>query len=141
MKTKLYIPLMLSSITTATRPVYVEKLRALKADTVWIDPDRYTLFLRDRTGEMERLREQISYFREQGFEVGIWIQAFGFGNDLPAEADGIADTWTKLRSVFGGIAGDAFCPEDPAFMKTYLDWVKDVAACTPDLLMLDDDLC
>jgi hypothetical protein len=43
--------------------------------------------------------------------------------------------------MYGGEAGDAFCPEDPAFMEVYLSWVKDMAACAPSLLMLDDDLC
>ena len=141
MKTKLYVPLMLSSITPETRPLYAKDLRAMEVNTVWLCPDRYTLFLSDRAEEMARLREHIAYFKEQGFEVGAWIQAFGFGDGLPVEADGVADTWTKLRSMGGLVVGDAFCPEDPSFMNAYLAWVKDVAGCAPTLLMLDDDLC
>ena len=141
MKTKLYVPLMLSSITPDTRPLYVRDLRAMEADVMWIAPDRYTLFLPDRTFLMEQIREHIAYFRNAGLEVGLWIQAFGFGDGLPEMADGVTETWTKLRSMYGGEAGDAFCPEDPAFMAVYLDWVKDMAACSPSLLMLDDDLC
>ena len=141
MKTKLYVPLMLSSITPDNRPLYVRDLHAMEADAVWIAVDRYPLFLSDRDDLMEELREHITYFREEGFEVGLWIQAFGFGDGLPAMADGMTDSWTKLRSMYGGEAGDAFCPEDPAFMTAYLAWVKDMAACGPTLLMLDDDLC
>ena len=141
MMTKLYVPLMLSSITPDTRPLYARDLHVMEADTVWIAPDRYTLFLPDRTDLIEELREHITYFREEGFEVGLWIQAFGFGDGLPAMADGMTDGWTKLRSMYGGEAGDAFCPEDPAFMTAYLTWVRDMAACGPTLLMLDDDLC
>jgi hypothetical protein len=141
MKTRLYVPLMLSSITPHTRALYARDLHAMEADVVWIAPDRYTLFLPDRTAVMEQIREHTAFFREAGFEVGLWIQAFGFGDGLPAVADGVTASWTKLRSMYGGEAGDAFCPEDPAFLEVYLSWVRDMAACAPSLLMLDDDLC
>ena len=141
MKTKLYVPLMLSSITPETRPLYAKGLRAMEADVAWIAPDRYTLFLPDRTSLTEQIREHTAYFREEGFEVGLWIQAFGFGDGLPEVADGVTDPWTKLRSLYSGEAGDAFCPEDPTFMAVYLSWIRDMASCAPSMLMLDDDLC
>ena len=60
MKTKLYVPLMLSSITPDTRPLYVRDLRAMEADVMWIAPDRYTLFLPDRTFLMLLLYQNYS---------------------------------------------------------------------------------
>ena len=93
----------------------------------------------DRSAALVSLEENLSYFRQNGLEVGFWIQAFGFGDPLGKKKV----SWTRLKSVTGRelAENDAFCPEDPAFMENYLAHVKEMAALHPDLLMLDDDLC
>lgn len=93
----------------------------------------------DRAAVLASLEENLSWFRRNGLEVGLWIQAFGFGDHLGKRKV----NWTRLKSVTGRelAENDAFCPEDPAFMECYLAHVKEMAAFHPDLLMLDDDLC
>lgn len=134
---KPHVPIMNSNVDENTRPVYLRQIREADADRVWIALDRYTFF-EDRTRDMERLRENLRYFEENGLEVGVWMQAFGFGDPLPYDKCG----WTRLRSV-GGISkeADMLCPEDPDFVAAYLEWVRDIARLSPKLIMLDDDLC
>lgn len=131
------VPIMNSNVNETTRPMLLEQIRGSAAERVWIALDRYTFFA-DRTRDMELLRENLRYFEENGFEVGVWMQAFGFGDPLPYDKCG----WTRLRSV-GGVSkeADMLCPEDPDFVAAYLDWVRDIASLSPRLIMLDDDLC
>ena len=137
---KLYIPIMNSNITEENRSAYAEQLRAVGADTVFIAMDYYTFFLDDRTALFEKTASHVRYFRDCGFGVGIWFQAFGFGAGATHAECEKTKHFTPLRSVCGNVC-QAFCPEDDAFMERYRLWVTDIARCAPDMMMLDDDLC
>lgn len=140
-KTPLYIPMMNSNVTAENRAWYDEQLQSAGADTVFIALDRYTFFAEDRKADMQNLSENVRFFREHGYRVGVWFQAFGFGVGLTAKEQEIAHGWTKLTSIMGHTSGDAFCPEDPAFLAHYRAWVLDITRTAPDMMMLDDDLC
>lgn len=130
------IPIMNSNTTEETRQSFLETLIASKARRLWIALDRSSLF--DRGDSLKRMEANIRFFEGHGFETGVWMQAFGFGDPLTLEQCG----WTRIHSVEGQIwPADAFCPEDPDFMKAYLKWVEDIAKLGPRLIMLDDDLC
>ena len=130
------IPVMNSNTNEKTRQDFLETLKASKAQRVWIAYDRSALF--ERGDSLKQLEENLRFFEEHGFEAGVWMQAFGFGDPLTLEQC----QWTRIRSVEGQIwEADALCPEDPEFMKAYLKWVEDIAKLSPRLIMLDDDLC
>ncbi|MBE6601648.1 MAG: hypothetical protein E7637_03980 [Ruminococcaceae bacterium] len=130
------IPVLNSNLNEATRNTLLNQARDAKADRIWIALDRSSLF--DRGDHLTRLCENLRFFEDHGFETGVWIQAFGFGEPLSYEKCG----WTRLRSVTGiSREADAFCPEDPSFTEAYLAWVRDIARLSPALIMLDDDLC
>ncbi len=131
------VPIMNSNIHPATRGQYLEQFRAAQVGRVWIALDRISLF--ERGDSMARLRSNIDYFQAAGYEVGVWVQAYGFGDPLPK---GAARDWTRICSLSGKqAAGDAFCPEDERFTAAYCDWVVDIAHTGARLIMLDDDLC
>ena len=131
-----HIPVMNSNIDPLQRKDLLKKLKEAKASRLWIAFDRETLFT-DRTDALALLKENLRYFEKAGIEAGVWFQAFGFGDPLKEPKN-----WVRIRSICGAEReGDAFCPEDPDFLKAYLDWVRDIAACKPSLMMLDDDLC
>ena len=131
------VPIMNSRVSEDTRGEYLRQIREANADRVWIALERRTLF-EDRADDLRRLSENLRFFEENGLSVGVWMQAFGFGDPLPYAECG----WTRLRSVTGiSKEIDAICPEDPAFIEAYTAWVRDVAKLSPRLIMLDDDLC
>ncbi len=137
----LAVPLMSRTLNPDTLPVYLKNLKAIAVQRVWIAVERDTLFVPDRE-TLDNAARAMAFFRENGLEVGIWIQALGFGDPYNETTRKIAGDWTHLTSVNGRtIDGDAFCPEDPRFMEAYCKWIRDVAALNPTLIMLDDDHC
>ena len=131
------VPLMNSNVTRENRERLLEQIQSSRAHRVWIAFDRRTLFS-DRAEELALLGENLRFFEAAGLEVGVWIQAFGFGEPLSYEKC----SWTRIRSVTGVSREiDAFCPEDGDFLAAYLSWVEDIARLAPSMIMLDDDLC
>lgn len=90
--------------------------------------------------EPERLARAISYFRNLGMEVGIWVNAFGHGSLLTHQTEKDVGDYTPIEDAHGGTAPVAFCPLDPRFSADYVRGIRTVAALKPDLIMLDDDL-
>lgn len=139
MKKRLYVPLMNENITAENRSVYAEMLKACGADFVFIATARENLFVND--GQVfSHLAENIRYFENSGFECGVWVQAFGFGaaarNHLVPR-----DKYTKIKSVTGNVAIDAFCPECERYTADYLAFIRRIAQAGIKMIMLDDDLC
>ena len=132
------VPVLNANIRPSDREKILSCLKEIGSRRFWIAWERSTLFLADRREALNCLRENVKYFQNAGLEVGVWIQAYGFGDPLSYEEC----SWTRLRSVTGKEKeADAFCPEDPDFTAAYRSWVSDVARISPDLIMLDDDLC
>lgn len=137
----LAVPIMNRQVTEKTRENYLEKLRKIGAERIWLAAERDLLFRDDREADLALIRENMAFFEKAGLEVGLWIQTLGFGDPFNARSQ-VAKEWTQLRSVDGKeIGGDAFCPEDPAFSERYCDWIKVLAGLHPKLIMLDDDHC
>ena len=145
MKQKLYVPIMNSAVNAQTRPKYFDMMSKLDADTVFIALDRGVFFARGekRKAALSSLSENISAFEKQGFEVGVWIQAFGFGDTLRGEDAYVARNYTRLRSVTGTQFenSDMLCPEDVGFTSDYVSFLRDIIAAGANIIMLDDDLC
>lgn len=145
MKEKLYVPLMNSAVRDDTREGYFSELARLHVNTVFLAFDRAAFFSRGekRAEYVRALAENISAFEGRGYNVGVWIQAFGFGDILCGESWKRAEKYTRLRSVTGKEIPDSdmFCPENECFVSDYLDWVRDIIGSGCKMLMLDDDLC
>ena len=116
---------------------YAEALEKSGAGMVFLamrrsfDPDRLE-------EDFRRLAENIRALRERGFEVGCWLQAFGFGNPLP---EGERADYEKITGMDGRTCGDAFCPTDPRYTAFMADLVRRAARAGAKVIMLDDDLC
>ena len=133
------VPITSRMLTPEYRPVYLRILRGMDAKRLWIVPDRNALFTQDRGEHLSQLQEQLTYFRDNGMETGLWITVLGFGNNIANRNI----PWTRLRSVTGIhlAEGDVFCPEDPDFLDAFLSYVQQLAGLDADLLMLDDEFC
>ena len=97
----LYIPLMNSSIREETREEYLNQLSKLNVTHIFLAVDRKVFFSRgeERDLQYRLLKDNIKFFQKNSYHVGIWTQAFGFGDMLPREYTDIAKDYTRLRSV------------------------------------------
>ncbi|MBR5529819.1 MAG: hypothetical protein IKU57_05035 [Oscillospiraceae bacterium] len=143
MENRLYVPLSSSFLKNDTvRAQAVEKLRTVGAKTVfltWING----YFLEDRSDEIALLRDNIKFFEEAGFEVGVWIRSFGYGTPMSGSEMERAKGFTRIKSI-GGYqrdSMDALCPENPNFMEFFLKFMGELLQAKPKMIMLDDDFC
>ncbi len=138
---RIYAPLWNENVTEQNREAYLSDLRQAGVCTVFLAMDRSLLFV-EHEQAWTHLSENLRFFRENGLEVGVWIQGFGFGDPIPAERTERLSHYTRLRSVGGKeTTGDALCPTDPLFVQSYERLLHRVAETRPDRIMIDDDLC
>ena len=137
---KLSIPLSMNTINDQSIWQYIDIAKQCKAERIFIcgyghfyETDS-TLYTSPQT-----LKKYISIFRENGFEVGVWVTAFGHGVALSHETDLPPAKYTQIQGINGEVGHLANCPLDPAFIEAYAEGIKRVAALSPDLIMLDDD--
>ena len=145
MKKGLYIPLWNSTVCADNRADYLAQLSTLSVERIFLAVERTPLFAKGeaRRAHLEHLRENVAVFTRADYRVGVWFNAFGFGNPLSDEEKELTKGYIPLRAVSGKerAGHDAFCPESEAFMTDYLALVRDLATSGVDMLMLDDDLC
>ncbi len=142
MKRKLYVPLWNTNTSEENLRSYLSDLSAVGADTVFLALDRSLHFADDRREMQATLTRNIARFRASGYTVGVWCSGFGYGNPPGAAEREAVSACTRLRSVSGIDApGDALCPEDPRFRAHILSLLRDIAKTSPDLIMIDDDMC
>ena len=146
MKPRFYypdVPIALSTLNRETKHTFLEMLQNVCAKRVWIccvDTFMDNDLDNDSGISLKDCAEYVRFFRENGLECGIWIRSLGFGTPMPPKAPKIS--WTRLTSVTGKAPEvDSFCPEDPDFVESYLKYVKEIAACGPQLIQLDDEHC
>ena len=118
---------------------YIKQLKKSSAQFVFLalrrtfDPDLIKTDLRS-------LGQNIKLLSDEGFDVGCWVQSFGFGNPLTESEQKLAD-FTRIRGLDGGVCGDAFCPTDPRYADFMRNTVIGVVKAGARYIMLDDDLC
>lgn len=84
----------------------------------------------------EKVRRQIEYFREKGYEIGIWAISFGHSAINPDDP-GLIDRFTPMESFDGGTG--ALCPMDERLVKAFCERSQMLARFNPDIIMFDDD--
>lgn len=138
---KVSVPVSLQTMNEKSLPVFVEEFRKAEVDRVFLlgltpfyKKDCYIY------KEPEKMEYLISYFKEHGFEVGVWEGAFGHGGVLSHDrASDYVGKFTRIEGVDGKTEEEAFCPLDETFQNCYYDCVKRLASMHPDIIMFDDD--
>ena len=106
------VPVMNSNITSKNRDKLLKQIKEAKASRIWVALDRYMLFS-NRSEDLKILNENIRFFEQNGFEVGVWMSSFGYGATLPVEDCYFSNdkcSWTRIRSVTGRCEEvDALC--------------------------------
>jgi hypothetical protein len=137
-----FVPLMNRQINEVNRMEYLKRLRDLDCSRFYIALERAVMFLDDREKDLKLLKENLEFFENEGFEVAVWLQAYGFGEPLSPDGEKMTQGLTHIKNSEGETKGDSFCPEDEGFMALYLGFIKDIIRVShPKQVMLDDDLC
>jgi len=138
---KLSVPLSLATLSETSLPVYIDEFRRANVERIFLI-ENTPLYLKNNpifTGT-SRLAYYISYFKKFGFEVGVWICAFGHGNLFASgkTRECFAEL-NKIKGVDGKTTDEGFCPLDTNLQQRFCKGVSLIAQMHPDLIMLDDD--
>lgn len=85
---------------------------------------------------LNKLKELISFFEENGFDTMVWMgETIGHDRiNKPTVDYGFTNIRNMERGVVAGI-----CPMDEAFSDTIANWAKNIALAGAKLILLDDD--
>ncbi len=137
----LSLPLINGQSTPATRPAFLHELRRAGIERVFICPGNPFGDEKKLDAEMALLTENINFYKENGFEVGVWIGGLGHGGTLSHEHAKAAQNYTLIVGLAsGGSSSDSFCPTDPDFFTMYSNYVRRLALAGAPMIMIDDDL-
>lgn len=136
---KISVPICMNTVNERTLPLYAQQFKACRAERVFLCGLGH-IYTKDTLlkTDPDNIARAISYFQEQGLEVGLWISAFGHGEALPFQAKAFCN-YTPIEGINGGHAPHAICPSDPRFLHDYREAIKQLASLKPDIIMLDDD--
>ena len=138
---KLSVPVMISTITEESLPIYLEEFRKAKVDRVFLSCSNafYTKF-NELDTDPEKIQYLIRFFKDNGFEVGIWTGSLGHGSILAHDTTReYTGNYTKIKGVDSRTAEEAFCPLDKNLQERFCNVIKILAGMHPDIIMLDDD--
>lgn len=129
MSYKLSVPVMCSTLDSYGREKYVEILKSIGADRVFLCPSGDVMYGGKYDAEVQSLKDNIGYMKEQGFEVGVWVWTFQFrgGN------------YTYMKSPLGKESLTSVCPTDTEYRKFMGKFIQMVAGFGIDIFMFDDD--
>lgn len=127
---KISVPVMNSNVTRENRKAVLAELRRFDAERVFLAMDFYTLDKNKQKIFFETLKDNCSFFKANGLEVGSWVWAF----ELPEKS-----TYRGMRTVSGEEHPERICPTDKEFVKFAQEYAKNFARCGVDIIMFDDD--
>lgn len=130
-------PLNTPTLKDEELPLYHEWFQKCDIKRVFLGLPNY-LFYKENYffSHEEKVKRQIEYFRERGYEIGIWAISFGHSRIDP-EDEGLLDKFTPMES-FEGEAG-ALCPMDEKLIRVFCERTQMLARFEPDIIMFDDD--
>ena len=132
---KLSVPLMSSSINKGNREEYLRQCKEAGVTRVFLAHESASYPITDA------LAENVAYFKENGFEVGIWLgDTIGHGFALThIEGELETNAFPLIVDITGEKRPYAYCPLDEKFRRYIATIVARLASLGPDIVMLDDD--
>ena len=126
----IYIP------TVVTAPAYnreniLSELKRADATRVFLAIGCLEYGTDSNKSYIDILRSDIPYFKENGFEVGVWLWGTMIKGDHP---------FAHITSPDGNCVTHHACPSDEKFRKYMGDFISEVVSLSPDLIMFDDDM-
>lgn len=139
-------------------PVHIERnfdkeaalqaLKKAKAKYVFLSPSKTSVKKSSNDKQIEILRDLVPFFQKNGLKVGVWIWSLWVADFEP---DTISDY--VMKNYKGGlhsmgsplnsnekICSGFICPTSEKAVKIMTDFIKDITALSPDIILFDDDL-
>lgn len=136
---KLSVPIGIPTINDETLPKYLELFRKCKVDRVFLCPlDSIEYKSSVLYKNSETIKKAVKYFKDHGYEVGIWVNAFGHGDILVHSVEN-EKRFTQIEGIGESESIHANCPLDEDFKRAYINGIRSAAEFHPDILMIDDD--
>ena len=126
----LSVPFMLSQIRDYGIRPFIDSLREVGADTVFLALDCYETDPTKQETVFASLRENVSVLQEAGFTVGVWVWTFMIRD---------ANTYTHITSPAGKVSKEQVCPSDADFCTFAHTYMRRIAESRPDIILFDDD--
>lgn len=113
------------------------ELKRAKADRVFLCVPRCVSPEDVKARVVKELPEEIAFYTDNGFEVGLWTNSFGHGGSL--DDPSFYHGYQNIVPMNGQISTDSFCPLDEGFQDVFARWISALAGTGAKLIMLDDD--
>ena len=127
---QLSVPFMLEQIDTYGTEMFINKLKELKANIVFLSLDCYQMDREKQEKVFASLRKNVPIFQQAGFKVGVWVWTFMIRESNP---------FTHITGVSGKRSSAQVCPSDPDFCAFAYEYMQNIAKSNPDMIMFDDD--
>lgn len=135
-------------LTDQQKQSCVKRMRQMEVDRVIMFTPRSFQNNEQRENTLAILRENISFFQQQGFEIIVNVLTIGFGETLEPQlvddekiTKSSGDNYQKLLDFYGNTMKEAYCPSDPTFVESICGYLKDIVRMGAKIILLDDDLC
>ena len=126
----LSVPFMLDQVATYGADGFIEELKKIGADTVFLALDCYLMDEKKREAVFAALKKNVPLFQEAGFRVGVWVWTFMIREK---------NDFVHITSPNGKVSREEVCPSDAAFRAFSYEYLKSVAESHPDIILFDDD--
>ena len=128
---KIGVPVTTSSkLAMRDREKSAKEFHEMGISRVFVSPGQYEVTAVGRAKMLSDVADHIKFYRNEGFEVGVWGWTFWAKGELP---------FTEITSLEGKKNHLFYCPADPAFRAFAAEYVADIARLSPDLIQYDDD--
>ena len=143
---KISVPIMVNE--RFDKDAVLEALQKAGADYVFLSPPLNSAKKEVSDRYIHMLRDLVPFYQEKGFAVGVWIWSLWIG-DL--ESDSIMD-YVMVNHKGEPRANDTYlnnntkissgflCPTSEKAVNIMTDYIKEIAALQPDIILFDDDL-
>lgn len=130
MNRKLALPVFSQNLDRAGLVKTAKRLKELKCDIVFLADSPMTCNKEERKKTLDMLKEQIGFFKSEGFSVGVWHWSFMMKGENP---------FKKITNSHGESNPAFVCPGDPEFLEFVYEYNRDIAKLNPDYILFDDD--
>lgn len=111
------------------------EIRRCGAERIALAVDRELEYAFTSPENLKLLKELIQYYKDNGLETLVWLGETIGHTTIKATGDSPYD---RVYDIVAGVI-DSYCPLGEKFRDDVCTWVKNVAECGADMIMLDDD--